>query len=64
MRIDHSSGEVLAFDNMMNRPITGTNGWNHFSIVLMFQSKVKSLRLAYYYMVKVTFGWTNLVLKL
>lgn len=34
MRIDHSSGEVLAFDNMMNRPITGTNEWNHFSIVL------------------------------
>lgn len=34
MRIDHSSGEVLAFDNMMNRPITGTNEWNHFSVVL------------------------------
>lgn len=34
MRIDHSSGEVLAFDNMMNRPIKGTNGWNHFNVVL------------------------------
>jgi len=34
MRIDHSSGEVLAFDNMMNRPIKGTNEWNHFSVVL------------------------------
>ncbi|MCL7873771.1 hypothetical protein [Bacillus altitudinis] len=34
MRIDHSSGEILAFDNMMNHPITGTNGWNHFSVVL------------------------------
>ncbi|GAQ19030.1 transcriptional regulator [Oceanobacillus picturae] len=34
MRVDHSSGEVLAFDNMMNRPIKGTNEWNHFSIVL------------------------------
>lgn len=34
MRVDHSSGEVLAFDNMMNRPIIGTNEWNHFSIVL------------------------------
>lgn len=33
MRIDHSSGEVLAFDNMMNRPITGTNSCNHFSVV-------------------------------
>ena|SRR5699024_90168 len=34
MRVDHSSGEVLAFDNMMNRPIKGTNEWNHFSVVL------------------------------
>ena len=34
MRIDHSSGEVLAFDNMMDRPIKGTNEWNHFSVVL------------------------------
>ncbi|MGY0694655.1 helix-turn-helix transcriptional regulator [Virgibacillus sp. FSP13] len=34
MRIDHSSGEVLAFDNMMNRPIKGTNEWNYFSLVL------------------------------
>lgn len=34
MRIDHSSGEVLAFDNMMNRPIKGTNEWNLFSVVL------------------------------
>lgn len=34
MRIDHSSGEVLAFDNMMNRPIKGTNEWNYFSVVL------------------------------
>lgn len=34
MRVDHSSGEVLAFDNMMNCPIKGTNEWNHFSVVL------------------------------
>ena len=34
MRVDHSSGEVLAFDNMMNRPIEGTNEWNHYSVVL------------------------------
>ncbi|WP_240508056.1 hypothetical protein [Virgibacillus indicus] len=34
MRVDHSSGEVLAFDNMMNRPIKGTNEWNHLSVVL------------------------------
>lgn len=34
MRIDHSSGEILAFDNMMNRPIKGTNEWNHYSVIL------------------------------
>ncbi|MDL4839253.1 helix-turn-helix transcriptional regulator [Aquibacillus rhizosphaerae] len=34
MRIDHSSGEVLAFDNMMNRPIKGTNEWNYYSVVM------------------------------
>lgn len=34
MRVDHASGEVLAFDNMMNRPIKGTNEWNHYSVVL------------------------------
>src|SRR5690606_22105657 len=34
MRVDHSSGEGLAFDNMMSRPIKGTNEWNHFSVVL------------------------------
>ncbi|TDL31990.1 AraC family transcriptional regulator [Jeotgalibacillus sp. S-D1] len=39
VRVDHSSGEVLAFDNMMNRPISGTNDWNHFSVVLDVPSK-------------------------
>lgn len=34
MRVDHSSGEVLAFDNMMNRPIKGTTEWSHYSVVL------------------------------
>lgn len=33
IRIGHSSGKILALDNMMNRTITGTNGWNHFSVV-------------------------------
>lgn len=33
MRVDHFS-ETLAFDNMMNRPIKGTNEWNRYSVVL------------------------------
>jgi AraC family transcriptional regulator len=34
MRISGSSGKMLAFDNMRNRPITGTNDWTHHTIVL------------------------------
>lgn len=34
LRVDHASGEVLAFDNMMNRPIKGTSEWNHYSVIL------------------------------
>lgn len=34
MRIDDDRGEVLQFDNMSNRPITGTGGWNWHAIVL------------------------------
>ena len=43
MRVDHSSGEVLAFDNMMNRPIKGTNEWNHFSVVLDIPVKSEAI---------------------
>ena len=34
MRVDGAAGQVLAFDNMMKRPITGTTGWAQYSIVL------------------------------
>lgn len=34
LRIDNVSGDPIQFDNMDNRPITGTNDWNHYSIVL------------------------------
>ena len=29
MRVDGQDDKVLAFDNMQNRRITGTTGWNH-----------------------------------
>ena len=34
MRVDGKDGDTLQFDNMQNRPITGTTGWNHYSVVL------------------------------
>jgi hypothetical protein len=35
MRIDGpTSGEMLGFDNMKNRPIEGTNDWQKYEIVL------------------------------
>lgn len=32
MRVDNGLGDVLQFDNMADRPIRYTNGWNHYSI--------------------------------
>ncbi|MEK4028875.1 AraC family transcriptional regulator [Pseudobacillus sp. FSL P4-0506] len=34
MRVDNAAGDVLQFDNMNNRPITGSTEWNLYSIVL------------------------------
>lgn len=34
MRIDNVYGDPVQFDNMDDRPITGTNDWNYHSIVL------------------------------
>lgn len=34
MRVDNAQGKPIAFDNMMNRPITGTLDWTRKEIVL------------------------------
>lgn len=34
MRVDSVAGDVLQFDNMHDRPITGTQPWNQYVIVL------------------------------
>ncbi|MFD0717605.1 helix-turn-helix transcriptional regulator [Paenibacillus sp. GCM10027626] len=34
MRIDGKEQEILQFDNMCNRPVTGTAEWNRYNIVL------------------------------
>ncbi len=34
MRVDNNVHDVLQFDNMHDRPITGTQPWNQYSIVL------------------------------
>ncbi|UQZ34498.1 AraC family transcriptional regulator [Paenibacillus sp. PK3_47] len=34
MRVDNSLGDIVQFDNMSNRPVTGDTEWNHYAIVL------------------------------
>ena len=34
MRVDDRYDNMLQFDNMSNRPITGNRDWNHYDIVL------------------------------
>ncbi|QHZ44926.1 helix-turn-helix transcriptional regulator [Bacillus sp. NSP9.1] len=34
MRVDSAAEDVLQFDNMSNRPITGTTNWNRYAVVL------------------------------
>jgi len=34
MRIDGQNGEILGFDNMQERPITGSIDWNMYQVVL------------------------------
>lgn len=34
MRVDNASEDVLQFDNMSDRPIKGTENWNHYAVVL------------------------------
>ncbi|AIQ44778.1 transcriptional regulator [Paenibacillus sp. FSL R7-0273] len=34
MRIDNNLGDIVQFDNMSNRPVTGDSEWNHYAIVL------------------------------
>ena len=34
MRVDGQDHQVLSFDNMDNRPVTGTTGWKQYDVVL------------------------------
>lgn len=34
MSIDNGTGDTIQFDNMDQRPVTGSTEWNHYSIVL------------------------------
>lgn len=34
MRVDGPNGQMLAFDNMRDRPITGTTDWTRYAVVL------------------------------
>lgn len=43
LRIDNVYGDPIQFDNMDQRPITGTKDWNHYSIVLDVPKDSKSV---------------------
>ncbi|WP_353626252.1 AraC family transcriptional regulator [Bacillus sp. JCM 19041] len=43
MRVDSKDGDVLQFDNMSNRTITGDTGWNVYSIVLDIPSEASAI---------------------
>jgi hypothetical protein len=34
MRVDGKGGKAMSFDNMQNRPINGTTGFQHYDVVL------------------------------
>ena len=43
MRVGGVNGKILAFDNMRNRPITGTIDWEHHDIVLDVSEEAKDI---------------------
>jgi hypothetical protein len=43
MRVGGENGDMLAFDNMRDRPITGTNDWKHYAIVLDVAEKAHGI---------------------
>ncbi|MDQ0205386.1 helix-turn-helix transcriptional regulator [Alkalicoccobacillus murimartini] len=43
MRVDNRSDEVLQFDNMHNRKISGTTNWNYYTIVLDVPNQANSI---------------------
>lgn len=46
-RIDGRDYEQLRFDNMQNRPITGTNDWNYYSSVLDVDKEAEVLNFGF-----------------
>lgn len=47
LRIDGKNFEQLAFDNMQNRPVTGTNDWNYYSSVLDVSQEAEVLNFGF-----------------
>ncbi len=43
MRVDGKGEDMLQFDNMGNRPITGSNGWSKISVVLDVSEESESI---------------------
>lgn len=45
MRVGGADEKMLAFDNMRNRPITGSNDWGHYAIVLDVAEEAETITL-------------------
>ena len=43
MRVDYYNAAVLAFDNMQNRGIKGTNDWTKYEVVLFVPAEATSI---------------------
>jgi len=43
MRVDGDDSKPLAFDNMQNRPIKGTSGWQRYEVVLDVADKASAI---------------------
>jgi len=43
MRVDGKGGQVLEFDNMQSRGLTGDNDWEHYTIVLEVAEEAESV---------------------
>lgn len=43
MRVDGEGGEVLAFDNMQSRPVSGNTDWESHSVVLDVPEEAQSI---------------------
>ena len=57
MRISGTNDQLLAFDNMRNRYISGTSDWEHYTIVLDVAEQAEDIVLVFYCRWQDRSGW-------